>query len=189
MKVSGKITVKQDDSVAELLGILSGQRSMESIARFLLDGVRQGSQVLLGQIIRERFTGQGPFPVSQMRLGIVSARLRRSLNFSDPKFENNMITLSAGSNVSYFAKHEFGSNGLTFVRAARVMAHTVTNAFGRGKSVSVAAHVRRPHTRQENTPARMPLSAGIREHAGRIYGIAIERQLIRALESLEGGQA
>ena len=180
---AGTVTIKQDDSVGQILELLKGRRSFATIARFLLKGVEDGSQQLLGKLTKERLKGQGPFPVSQKRLGHVSSRLSRTLRFTRPRFSAGVLKTAVGSNVKYFGKHEFGGRGRQVrVSAAKVKAYSVKNAFGRGKRVKVPAHTRQAYLRKDTTPKREPVQAGLRDHATRSYGIAIEKQLIKAME-------
>lgn len=177
------ITVEQDDSVGEILELLKSRTSLRTIATTLVRGVNAGSQILQGLAVKERFTGQGPFPVSQKKLGVASNRLRRSIRFANASFANNQLTTSAGSNVKYFARHEFGGQGKVIrVKAAQVKEHQVRNAFGRGETITIAAHTRRAYSFRDRTPKREPLQASLREHATRVYGGQIEKQLITLLE-------
>lgn len=181
--IRASITVKEDDSVRQILELLKGRRSMATIARFLLKGVEDGSQQILGKITKQRLTGDGPFPVPQKRLGNVSRRLRQSMRFTRPTFSGGKLKTAVGSNVKYFGRHEFGGGGRQIrVKAAKVKAYTVNNAFGRGKRVKVPAHTRQAYLMKDNMPKREPVQAGLREHATREYGIAIEKQLIKAME-------
>lgn len=181
--MSAQVTVKQDDSVGELLELLKGRRSMATIAQHLLKGVEEGSQQLLGKIQKERLSGQGPYPVKQKRLGIVSHRLYQSMRFAKPTMRGRILKTSVGTNVKYWARHEFGGSGRQIrVGAAKVKAYSVKNAFGRGKRVKVPAHTRQAYLRKDNTPKREPVQAGLRQHATRVYGITIEKHLRRSLE-------
>jgi len=179
----GKVKVDRDESVGQLLELLKTRRSMSQIAKHLLRGVEEGNEQLLAKINKERLTGDGPFPVSQKRLGVVSGRLRRSMRFSRATFAAGKLKTSVGSNVKYFGRHEFGGGGRQVrVGAHRVKAHTRTKLFGRSQRVEIPAHTRQAYLRKDNMPKREPVMAGVREHAGRIYGITIEKHLIRALE-------
>jgi len=175
--------VKRDESVDQILELLKGRRSMAQIAKHLLRGVEEGSAQLLAKIQKERLTGQGPFPVAQKRLGNVSGHLKETMRFSRATFAGGKLKTSVGSNVKYFGRHEFGGGGRQVrVGAHRVKAHTRTKLFGRSQRVEMPAHTRQAYLRKDNMPKREPVMAGVREHAGRIYGITIEKHLIRALE-------
>jgi hypothetical protein len=180
------VKVTQDDSVREILELLKGRRSMQSIAKTLLRGVHEGNQMLMGLIQKERLTGKGPFPVPQKRLGIVTGQLRRRLRFSRPSFQAGVLKTEVGSGVRYWARHEYGGGGRTMrIPKAKVKAHTRTNFMGRGKRVKIPAHTRQAYTRKDNMPKREPVQAGLRQHATRVYGTMIEKHLVRLLE---GGQ-
>lgn len=181
--MKGQFTVKRDESVDQLLEILRGRGGLERIRTALLQGVEMGNQQLQAKIVKGRLTGDGPFPVSQKRLGTVTGRLRRSFRFSRPTYSRGVLRTSAGSNVKYFGRHEFGGSGRQIrVKAHRVKAHTKNHLFGRRQRVEIPAHTRQAYLRKDTMPKREPVMAGLREHASRIYGITIEKALIRALE-------
>lgn len=187
MAVKGTVTVKQDDSVKELLELLKARRSVAQIREALLRGVEEGNTMLVGLIQKERLTGQGPFPVPMKRLGVVTGRLRRTLRFARATFDNGVLRTAVGSNVKYFGRHEFGGSGQSErVGPAKVKAHVRNNLFGRRQRVEIPAHTRKAYLRKDTMPKREPVQAGLREHATRIYGITLERALVRALE---GGTA
>ena len=105
------------------------------------------------------------------------------MRFSRATFAAGKLKTSVGSNVNYFGRHEFGGGGRQVrVGAHKVKAHTRTKLFGRSQRVEIPAHTRQAYLRKDNMPKREPVMAGVREHAGRIYGITIEKHLIRALE-------
>lgn len=179
----GSYKVKRDESVNQILEILKGRRSFAQVREALLKGVAEGNELLLARIDKERLSGKGPFPVSQKRLGVVSGRLRRSMRFSRPTFQKGTLKTAVGSNVRYFGRHEFGGSGRQVrVGAAKVKAHFRNNLFGRRQRVKIPAHTRQAYLRKDTTPKREPVSAAVRQHAGRIYGITLEKALIRALE-------
>lgn len=181
--IRGSYTIKKDPELVEMLDLLRGRRSLATISRFLLRGVAEGSAVLLKLINRERLTGDGPFPVPMKRLGKVSGRLLRDMRFTRPTFTGGLLKTAVGSNVKYFGRHEFGGSGRQVrVRAHQVRAHERNQLFGRSQRVKIPAHTRQAYLRKDTMPKREPVMAGVREHAQRTYGIAIENQLIRALE-------
>jgi hypothetical protein len=181
-----QIRITQDASVIEMLELLRGRRSLKTIARFLIAGVEEGSTTLAGHIVKERLTGDGPFPVSHQRLGQGKNKggsLRRRFAFGKARFSNDKLTTEAASSVKYWARHEFGGQG----RQERVGAHTVQehkvrNFMGTGETKTIKAHTRKAFIRRDNTPARQPVQAGIREHGVRVYGNTIEKRLKQALE-------
>jgi hypothetical protein len=178
-----KITITQDDSVAEMLELLRGRRSLKTIAQFLIAGVKDGSLILSGYIAQERLTGKGPFPVSRQRLGVRSGLLRRAFTFTTPRFSADKLTTTVGSNVKYYARHEFGGQGAQErVRAHGVKEHKVRNFMGTGETKTIKAHTRKAFVRTDHTPARQPVRAGIKEHGVRAYGVSIEKRLRQALE-------
>jgi hypothetical protein len=181
-----KITITQDDSVAEMLELLRGRRSLKTIAQFLIAGVNEGSLILSGYIAKERLTGNGPFPVSHQRLGTgkhLGGSLRRRFDFAKARFSGDKLTTTVGSTVKYFARHEFGGQGAQErVRAHGVKEHKVRNFMGTGETKTIKAHTRKAFVRTDHTPARQPVRAGIKEHGVRAYGVSIEKRLRQALE-------
>jgi hypothetical protein len=150
--------------------------------RSMLVGARLGAQVLLGRIKRERFTGKGPFPVSDSKLGVRAGMLRRSLNATLPEMSSRSeILFAIGSDVKYFAPHEFGATG-----SARVRAHTrrlkkfATTRTGKKKHVSDGISYVEEHTRKFRVPERRMVRTGVEQHGGAILGkeIVAELQLL-----------
>ena len=173
-----QIRVTKDQS-ADLLRAVreAGRRALPVLGRAL----GSGAQEVLGRAVKNRFTGKGPFPVSQHRLGVVTNRLRKSMRATLPQvnISAGTVSVSMGSNVSYYAGHEFGFRG-----RVQVKGHTRRNTPGpqtfRGrltkgsqKAMSDAMRERelsgnrsrgrvnasyvKPHSRRVNIPARAPL--------------------------------
>lgn len=168
MKLTIKVT--KDQSAALLALKDAGAR----LIRPLAVAWGSASQEVLGRAVKKRFTGKGPFPVAQNRLGIVTNRLRKSLRATAPQMESasGLISVSMGSNVSYFAPHEFGFKGQQQVRGHTRRAVAESARTPRGK-LSVAQIVKtkesrkrgragysyvKPHSRRVNIPARRPLA-------------------------------
>src|SRR5437016_11524625 len=116
---------------------------------------------VLGEITEQRFSGQGPFPVEQHRLGVRTGLLRTSLNYKPARStsiggELVEVTASMGSPVVYFPVHEFGFLGRQAVKS-----------FSRRKPGSKKRARRTVATkafeRDVNYPARAPMQTGIRE--------------------------
>lgn len=142
-----------------------------------------GMQKLIFRAQKERFSGQGPFPVSLRKLGNVSGRLKRDLHAEQAALTANGYSVRAGSNVEYFGAHEVGFEG-----SVNVAAHTRYPKKGmqktrRGKQVSIRiADSSRPisvraHMRKMKVPARMPLRTAIEEHGGAILGAEISKAI------------
>ena len=178
--MSFTITLKNEDKLLDLLDLL--ERAPVRAVKAVVAGVDAGSQLLLAQAIKERFTGRGPFPVADNKLGVKSGQLRRSLRFTRAEVgANGVVTTRAGSNLKYFGVHEFGLNGKVSVRAARVRAHTIDNAFGKGNPFSILSHTRSAHMRNANVPKRAPLTTAIEDHSSRIYVKQIRNALIKLI--------
>lgn len=146
-----------------------------------------GMQKLALRAQKERFTGKGPFPVAEKRLGVVSGRLRRDLHAEDVVISGDGYRGRIGASVEYFAAHELGFSGTVQVPAHTRRAYTVsrkpgTRAGKNGKNISIRANQYsvlpgsvRAHARAMKIPKREPLATAIREHAGRIIGAEIRK--------------
>lgn len=71
-------------------------------------GVNRASQLVVAGIQEKRLTGQGPFPVSEGRLGVRTNRLRSSLRATAAQTQDGEVTATIGTNVVYAAIHEYG---------------------------------------------------------------------------------
>lgn len=138
------------------------------MAEAIRKGMDRANLLVLSTIKRSRFTGNGPFPVAQSKLGHVSRRLIRALTASRAVIAdaNKLIVNSAlGSNVVYFGAHEFGFDGPVSIPAhTREMPETVRTSSG-GRSFRVRAHTQqvKSHSRRLRIPERRPLRAGLEE--------------------------
>jgi hypothetical protein len=72
---------------------------------------------LLAKILPQRFSGKGPFPPEQHRLGEVTGHLYDSIRATDAVVNGGGVSSGIGSNLKYFAIHEFGFNGQVVVNA------------------------------------------------------------------------
>jgi hypothetical protein len=162
-------TIQADpQSIARVRRLINVAETLpQSAASALIREINYASQLILGAVTRDRFTGAGPFPVTLQRLGVDTGRLRRALAASPPVMDGQTgeITVYFGANVNYFAAHEFGFRGPVNVRAH-------TRQIPGGPSVAVRAHVR-----AVNIPSRQPMCAGLRDHAPVHYPQAIQRAL------------
>lgn len=152
--------------------------------------LRVGLQVALGKTQRERFSGRGPFPVSERRLGIVTGRLRNS--FLDAarsvavQESGSEIVAVVGSAVSYFPRHEFGFSGTEQVRQhSRLITRELetgrvvrnVKSARKGKTTATGLITVKAHSRRVNTPARAPLRTGLNEHLLASFAAELERAL------------
>lgn len=144
-----------------------------------------GMQILTLQVAKERFTGQGPFPVSSNKLGVVSGRLRRDLHSEPIAITETGYSGRTGSAVEYFGPHEIGFSGEVSVRAHARAAHTLAErplVSKKGKVTTRPAQSRleqsvRAHKRNVKIPARRPLRTGIEQHSSRVLGAAITKAI------------
>lgn len=156
-----------------------------AIARAIKDGL----DMLAGRAIKTRFTGKGPFPVVEHRLGIVSGRLRGSVRADDVVLLGNGYSSRMGATVEYFGAHERGFSGTVNVPEHTQSAYTVKrkeqsriSKSGKKSSIranqySVLAHSVRAHTRKLNIPARAPLRTAIEELGPQILGAEISKAI------------
>ena len=129
-------------------------------------GLDIANEIALGKIKRERFTGQGPFPVLRHKLGHRSRRLIRALKAAPARvrdFDNVRVESSIGSVVRYFGAHEFGLSERVKVKAHRRNMPEHTRRTPGGDEIRIAAHTQEvgAHTRAVNMPERRPLRAGL----------------------------
>lgn len=148
-----------------------------------------GMQKLAFQAQKERFTGNGPFPVSENRLGVVSGRMRRAIYARAATITADGYEAKIGAAVEYFAAHEFGFNGTVQVPQHQREAYSVnraarTRTSKKGKEFSVRANQFsvlpgsvRAHARKVNIPARKPMRTAIEQHGARILSAAIKAAL------------
>lgn len=154
-----------------------------------------GLQKLAFRAQKERFTGQGPFPVSQNRLGVVSGRLRRDLHSEPAEITGRGYSGRIGAAVEYYGAHELGFSGTVNVPAHKRDARTVdrkaqTRTTKSGKAVSIRSNQFsllpqsvRAHTRKVTIPKRAPLATAITQHGEAILGAEISK-VINNPESL-----
>jgi hypothetical protein len=164
------VRITQDQSAAMLRTKDAAKRLLPALAR----AWGSAAQEVLGRAVKGRFTGKGPFPVNQHRLGIRTNRLRKAMRATAPQIDaaSGNIHLSMGANVNYYGPHEFGfrgrvqvqghtrkavANGATFRgRQSRKTINDRKNSIlirGRRWSYSYV----KPHSRKVNVPARRPL--------------------------------
>lgn len=129
-----------------------------------------GMQKLAFKAQKERFTGQGPFPIAQKRLGNVTGRLKRDLHAEDVTITARGYRSRIGSVVEYFGAHEVGFEGDVSVRAHVRAAHTIKK-----RNMSRLEQSVRAHTRHVKILARMPLRTAIEEHSEAIFSEAIKK--------------
>lgn len=163
------------------------------VAARIAEGIRAGldraNLLALSRIQRARFTGVGPFPVPQQKLGHRSRRLIRSLGASRAVVRDAAalsVGSGIGSNVKYYGPHEFG-----FVGDVEVPAHTrempeMTRKTKSGRAYTIPAHTQsvKAHSRRAKVPERRPLRAGLAEEATQeIYKAEIYSGIKTALEA------
>lgn len=148
---------------------------------------------------KERFTGKGPFPISEQRLGNISGRLKRDLHAEPAVKTANGYQGKIGSIMEYFGIHEFGFEGEVSVREHSRKAATLTKpgpfrdtAKGRllsvrQKSLLFRAKTIKAHKRKLKIEARQPLRAALAQHSRRIIVGAIGRVFDGAMDGKQKG--
>ena len=161
----------------------------EKLSLAVAKGTSAGVLVALGKTQKERFTGRGPFPVSDNRIGIRTGRLRGSLLLSSMSRDASGVgarVVSTG--VKYFAPHEFGFAGTVNVKEhARTISRIGTKVVKSTRKprkrdklpITKTSHPVRAHTRKVNIPERRMLRTGLAQHLPAALGEAIERELGR----------
>ena len=178
-----KIELTETNGIGAKVKALADDRAMRGkLVKNLAGAWHKAGQVVAGSAVKHRFTGKGAFPVSENRLGVRSGRLRRTIRATAPQVDpvRAAISITMGSDVKYFAIHEFGFEGKVQVRG-----HTRRNvaplktvrgkatkasqraAVARRKSGGKVSAQVRPHSRKVKVPARAPLGTEIRSERGR----------------------
>jgi hypothetical protein len=142
-------------------------------------GMVSAGRDVLSTAVEKRFTGKGPFPVAEHRLGRKSPYLYKTLYVTPPQINSstNQVTQGFGSPVRYFLLHELGFSG-----PAPVRAHTRKTASGKTAQV-------RAHTRNLTIAARAPMTTELQsERTRKAYLVAINRELELAIDR-NGGLA
>lgn len=202
------IDSSDDHRLAKLLET-AGRVNERALAR-LVRAIWKASEEIVGAAVKGRFTGQGPFPVAQGKLGVRTGRLRRSIRCTKPQLNlrTGEISVGFGSNVVYFSFHEFGftgdvqvkghtrrlDGGQKFVRGkltknyqARLkkkLTNRNLNATRKPGSLATTTQVR-PHKRKLKVAARAPLGTQLKAITTRA---AYLRALRDALEPLLRGK-
>ncbi|WP_193214934.1 HK97 gp10 family phage protein [Luteolibacter marinus] len=199
-----RIDTSEDERLRTLLETAS--RLQERSLIRLVRAVNVAAKEIVGMAVERRFTGQGPFPVAQGKLGVRSGRLRKSIRSTKAQLNlrTGEISVAFGSNVVYFAIHEFGFKGQVPVKShtRRTIAQKFNNRgkltkdyqrrlkkklAGRhfdGSRQKVATTVR-AHNRKLNLPARAPLGTQLKDISTRA---AFLRAFRNALEPLLRGK-
>jgi hypothetical protein len=172
------VTTTENSRFSKLLDELAAGGFPVKAMPLLARGIERVGLEVVGLAVKGRFTGQGPFPVSQNKLGVVTGRLRRSIRSTKAQvnLRTGQISISFGSNVAYFAIHEFGFHGDVQVKAhTRRLAGGATYRRGKltkGYQERLKKNLRtggkafaqvRQHKRKVKTPARKPLGTQL-EH-------------------------
>lgn len=146
-----------------------------SVPRAIAKAMDVQNQLTVDHIIEHRMTGQGPFPVSEGRLGVRTGRLRSSLRASAAVVNGQSITAAIGSNVKYAGAHEFGA--VTKPHIIKARPGKSLRFFLGGREI-FRKSVKHPGSK---IPARQPIYRGIQDRAD-AYGAALSQAALKALE-------
>lgn len=141
-------------------------------------GMTRAAELVAGQIIRDRLTGEGPFPVSAHQLGVRSGRYRKSLRATPAVISGLTVTTNIGARVKYAWAHEFGFSGNVPVKAHQRRKVALGKPNQKGKltkkdTQKLKAVLRRSgsnsalvkaHQRKVNIPERAPIRTGIKDN-------------------------
>jgi phage gpG-like protein len=81
----------------------------EEVPKAIKRGMDRATQIIVGRIQQNRLSGQGPFPLSEHRLGERTGQLRGSARAEPAVIAGDTITAEIGTPVIYGAVHEFGA--------------------------------------------------------------------------------
>ena len=188
------ITITQS---ADLQGLF--QRAA-SLPHRMLEGVAlalsQSSEIIVGSAVENRFLGSpGPFPVSEHKLGRKTGRLRQSIRATAPQIQEgeSTVTMGFGSNVKYFAIHEFGGTiqrkARTQVNHFRFLADGKSSRFSKVKG---ATHAQKNEIGAHSVtmPAREPMQTELRHpRTAEVILDYAAREILKVVQEIEGGGA
>ena len=160
-----------------ILGLIYLSFSHKAIAT----AMKHAGTDIIDNALKYRFTTEkGPFPISQHKLGRGNrpgGRLAQSIRVSLPQIQegSSTVTMGFGSNVKYFAIHEFGFSGTVGVKA-----HKRKN----GQSV-------RAHDRILNIIAREPMATELRHSRTQETVMTLaRREILKVIDGIgKGGPA
>ena len=169
------------------------------LRRALVKSMNEQNELAIGEITRNRLTGDGPFQVSEHKLGVVTKLLRASLNRGEPHSlttlavaKGDTVTSTIGTNVEYAGAHEFGFSGPVFVnshirRAHKRLKETITTKTGktRRKFSKVGESIVTGHGRNVDIPARAPIKHGLEDYEPE-YGRGISEAIVGAWNKAMG---
>jgi phage gpG-like protein len=169
--------------------IIRGLKSMpERMGREIALAQDEQNQLTIGYAQSKHLSGPRPD-----ELGVVTNRLRLSLNASPAVASGNTVTSAIGTNVKYAAVHEFGFDGEVQVEAherrrlsqttsrfeVNISTGSIRKRTGRAKRATLGVTTVRAHSRHMKMPARPFISNSVDERRGD-YGQAISSAILTA---------
>lgn len=174
----------------EALALMKRVQDVPALMQVVAREVDLQMQLAVEHISEYRLRGQGPFPVSEHRLGVRSAKLWQSLRPSKAVISGDTVVATIGTNIRYAGAHEFGFSGTVTV-GGHVRKRKVTREFlsktGRAvrRRVRVADTIVGTHQRKMNIPERAPIRTGIEDCREQMQ-LGVSRAIIA---HLKGGAA
>lgn len=157
MSLNIKITSNAKEAVKKL------EAFPQKLKLAIVAEMNKQNQLAIGEITRNRLTGKGPFPVSEHRLGVVTARLRKSINASNAQITGDTVQSRIGTNVEYAGVHEFGFSGSIFVNSHTRRSH-LRRIGRRATRTRIAEAIVTGHGRNVDIPARAAIKTGLDDY-------------------------
>jgi len=178
---------------AEAKQIIEDLKTMPEWATAAISkGMEKANQFTMAHIMQVHLTGNGPFPVSEHKLGVRSSRLRGGLFASRPVVVGERVQSAIGDSVKYAVIHEFGGRIKHPPRSGSVRLRTDASGalLRHGKNGKLATFAKASHKRAKEVkfnaagyevemPERAPVRTGIQEKFQE-YGEAIGLEIVKA---------
>jgi phage gpG-like protein len=133
-----------DDNVLTEMARLSSE-----IPKAIKRGLDRGAQLMIALMREDFFSGTGPYPVSEHRLGERSGQLSDSIRATPAVIRGTEVTIAIGSGVRYAGVHEYGMT--IYPKTKPFLAFQIDGEWKRAKKVTI--------------PAREPFRYGIAAHS------------------------
>jgi hypothetical protein len=158
------------------------QRFPQEMGQAIKRGMDDAGNTAWREITIQRFSGKGPFPVVEHRLGSRTERLKQSLFYRAATVatvgSNVAVTGTMGSyGVKYFPWHEYGYTGIQ-----RVPSHFRKNLRFSSKHKPKPIVIVKGYTRTMNIPARAAMHHGIADHKI-LFQTKIQQELEKTLNA------
>jgi phage gpG-like protein len=168
------LTITISEEAKQLIGSMDNRDGKYD--RALMKALDLQNQLTIGYAQQRKLTGPRP-----QFLGVVTNRLRSSLNATPAAISGTEIESAIGSNVAYAAAHEFGFDGNVQVRAftRRNIRRDLFSVKKRKLSAAGVSYVK-AHTRHMMMPERSFIRSSIAERRPQ-YDAALSKAVLSAL--------